>query len=452
MFKEPVATSRHKTFASAGGSFYSVACRVGRIRTVQLLMLAFAFALAADQAQAQVRFEELIKGANRHHPGLKVAALGYQASKQDIDAIKRRRWPSISVVAEAASTEKGSQPIQQLGVEQVLWDFGVLTAKIDEAERSALVTELMISIERRKVYVEVVNAWQSLVGALGKRQVALSVLSTLDGYKEMMARRVAAEVSPSIELEVVQSRILATQVELAQSTTAISVSLAKLRRLTGLTELADESMNGELSEMDLQLKEFKSAWVDRDWNSFVENHPLVQKAQLEAEITELRLKGKKSEQWPQFYARITQPIDPGTGAANERNMQNTAFLGIRYSPGAGFSTSAEVGAMATRLVSAQQAVDVARNEVAESLSLDAADFESNLVRHTAQAHAVQSSKKVLESYQSQFVAGRKSWQDVLNAVRELSVSQYAEREAWIGVAGAMKRIQARVGLLEKIYE
>jgi adhesin transport system outer membrane protein len=65
---------------------------------------------------------------------------------------------------------------------------------------------------------------------------------------------------------------------------------------------------------------------------------------------------------------------------------------------------------------------------------------------------VQSSKKVLESYQSQFVAGRKSWQDVLNAVRELSVSQYAEKEARIGVAGAMRRIQARAGLLEQTHE
>jgi adhesin transport system outer membrane protein len=429
---------------------------------VRSALFAVVFAITASPAQSQApiptqattqfKFVDLIESANLNHPGLKVARLGLLASKQDIDAIKRRRWPAVSVVAEATSTEKGIQPTQQLGLEQVLWDFGALTAKIDESERNALVTDLLVSIERRKVHLEVVNAWQSLQGALGKQQIALSVLNTLEGYKDMMARRVAAEVSPSIDLEVVHSRILATQIELAQSKTTISVSLAKLKRLTGLSELTDESLGAEFLEMDSPLDKFKLAWGDKDWTSFAERHPSVQKAKLEAEMTDLRLTAKKSEQWPQIYARITQPLDTGTGNANEQNMKSTAFLGIRYSPGAGFVTSAEVGAMATRLASAQEAVDVARHEVAESLSLDAADFESNLMRHIAQAHAVQSSKKVLESYQSQFVAGRKSWQDVLNAVRELSVSQYAEKEARIGVAGAMRRIQARAGLLEQTHE
>lgn len=408
--------------------------------------------LLGVQAHAQVSLEHFIQRANAYHPSLRVAKLSFEASKQDVEAIKRRRWPSLTLVAEAASTEKGSIPTQQLGVEQILWDFGALATKIEESDRVALVAELLISSERRKVHLEVANAWQALLGAIERKAVARSSLETLQVYKEMMSRRVAAEVSPSIDLEVVQSRIMAVQVDLAQAKNSITVALIKLRQLGAIEELSETQMEFAAMQDLFGVEEFKQSLVGRKWRDEVDHHPNVVRAKFEVQLSELRLKVKKTEQWPQVYARVTQPIDSGSGAANDRNMQGTAFLGLRYSPGAGFSSSAEVAAMATRLASTQQAIDIARNEVMESLALDVADFESNWQRHTAQIHAVQSSKKVLESYQTQFVAGRKSWQEVLNAVREMSASQYAERDAWVGLTGAMQRIRAKTGVFERMYE
>lgn len=424
----------------------------GRVTQRALSLVVASSFMASLDVQAQVSLEQLIRSANANHPGLKVAKLSFEASKRDVDAVKRRRWPSLTLVAEAASTEKGSIPTQQLGVEQVLWDFGALAAKIEESDRVALVAELLISSERRKVHLEVANAWQALVGAVERKGVALSTLETLQVYKEMMSRRVAAEVSPSIDLEVVQSRIYAVQVDLAQAKTSISIALIKLKQLSAIEELTEAQLESSALLVLPGVDEFKKSLAGRKWRDEADRHPSVVKAKFEAQLSELRLKAKKSEQWPQIYARVTQPIDPGNGAANDRNMQGTAFFGLRYSPGAGFSTSAEVGALATRLASTQQAIEIARNEVFESIALDAADFESNWLRHTAQVHAVQSSKKVLESYQAQFVAGRKSWQDVLNAVREMSASQYAERDAWVGLSGAMQRIRAKTGAFERMYE
>jgi len=53
---------------------------------------------------------------------------------------------------------------------------------------------------------------------------------------------------------------------------------------------------------------------------------------------------------------------------------------------------------------------------------------------------------VLKSYQRQFQAGRKSWQDLLNAARELAQTQYALADARSAFQGAMYRMQIRLGI------
>ena len=59
--------------------------------------------------------------------------------------------------------------------------------------------------------------------------------------------------------------------------------------------------------------------------------------------------------------------------------------------------------------------------------------------------ASEGSEKVLESYQRQFQAGRKSWLDLLNAVRELAQNEYALADAKAGMVSAMNRLQIRMG-------
>jgi adhesin transport system outer membrane protein len=66
-------------------------------------------------------------------------------------------------------------------------------------------------------------------------------------------------------------------------------------------------------------------------------------------------------------------------------------------------------------------------------------------RITALEKSVTGSDLVLASYQRQFQAGRKTWQDLLNAARELAQNQYALVDAQAAMMGAMYRLQVRMG-------
>jgi adhesin transport system outer membrane protein len=59
--------------------------------------------------------------------------------------------------------------------------------------------------------------------------------------------------------------------------------------------------------------------------------------------------------------------------------------------------------------------------------------------------AVQGSRAVLDSYGRQFTAGRKTWQDLMNAVRELAQNQYNFVDTQAAMVSAMYRLQIRLG-------
>ncbi|RJY10074.1 TolC family protein [Aurantiacibacter aquimixticola] len=49
---------------------------------------------------------------------------------------------------------------------------------------------------------------------------------------------------------------------------------------------------------------------------------------------------------------------------------------------------------------------------------------------------------IIASYQRQFIAGRRSWLDVMNAVREAANARLSESDARVGAAAATARILA----------
>jgi len=123
----------------------------------------------------------------------------------------------------------------------------------------------------------------------------------------------------------------------------------------------------------------------------------------------------------------------------------TAFVGLRYTPGAGFANIVEAQAINTRILSTEQSVEAVLRETLQSMQNDREEFTNARVRLASLDQSVKGSDKVLESYQRQFQAGRKSWLDLLNAVRELAQNQYALADAKASMAAAMLRLQIRMG-------
>lgn len=392
----------------------------------------------AGGAGVSLSLPHILEMALQAHPGVQAARLDLRASQEDQQATERQRWPTLSTVIENKSGNPDVSSTRLVRLEQNLLDGGRTSARIREAQTNVTVNAVRVTLTAQQLGLQIVNAWQSLMAADGRVRVASQTLDKLQDYRQQMLRRVQFEASPAIDLELVVSRLLQTEVELTQAQNSRMVALTRLEQYTGLKDLAAATL-APIRMPGLSQTQSMSSWLaEVDWSLAAGRHPQVQKARQDAMAAQERIAAKKAEQYPQLYLRVDQPI-------HATNNDLTGFVGLRYTPGAGFSTAVEAQALASRAASLEQAVDSALREATENLLNDRDEFNSSRIRMQALEKAVKGSEAVLQSYGRQFNASRKTWLDLMNAVRELAQNQYALVDSQASMNAALYRLQVRMG-------
>lgn len=398
-------------------------------------------ALSQSLTPVSIQLQELLDASHAHHPILRAALTSAQAAENDVNAAKRQRWPSITMLMESDGKENVAPSSRTVRVEQTLLDFGLVGSRIAQTERNAEGSVMQAKIQGQEVHLQVVGAWQMAQAAVLRIRIANNMLDILQRYEDQMRRRVEASVSAAIDQELVNARVLQLKAELASVESALTTASMQLEQMTGLSALRPRL----LQMPDPMGLDSAKTWVERlavqDWAVVTLAHVAVLKAQKDRAALEHQLSAKRSEQFPQLYLRWEKPIDT---TQYNNNKEDSWFVGLRYAPGAGFSTSAEATALGVRLQAQDYVVEAAQMEVRQQLLSDHEDVQQSFRRLTPLRESVFGSQKVMESYVRQFQAGRKSWLDLLNAAREMSQNQYALAEVQAGFEAALSRLQVRM--------
>ena len=390
---------------------------------------------------------ELLRAASDTHPSIRAARQGVRAADQDVEVAQRQYWPSVSAVVESGASQSNAVATRLLRVEQTLWDFGLTRANVKVSQHSVDVATAAMETQRQSTGLQVIEAWGTLLAGFGRKRAAQQMLGQLRLHESMMLRRVAGQLSTQIDLELVNSRILQAQVELTQAQTSIQASITRLTNLTSLpgleAELATAPPMASRTAIDRQFRML----AESDWDTAANRQPAVLRAVEEMHLSQERINVKRAQAYPQVYGRFDQALN------GQRN--STAYVGLRYTPGAGFANFAEESALASRALALEESANAARIEARQSLDLDRDNLRDSSQRAQSLDAAVQGAQRVLESYQRQFTAGRKSWIDLMNAVRELAQNAYSLADANASQASALYRLQLRVNpeLLDtQVYE
>ena len=398
---------------------------------------------AQGQAKPQpLTLGYLLDAASVTYPSLLASRLEARASSEDVSATERIRWPTVSATVESYSGNLRSYPSRAVQVDQTVWDAGRNTARISESKALADISLLKVYLQQQDLFLQIVSAWQNMIASNERVKAAQLTLTRLEGYQAQMRRRVEAEASPRIDLELADARLLQTQVELTSAQTSLQVAVTRLEQLSGDERLTLRVPQAVYPLTLLETQAFNQQLADTNWLNIASEHPVAAKARIEVLQMRRRLDAKQAEAYPQVFVRVYKPI--GT-IPSSTDTSTTAFVGMRYSPGAGFANFAEAQAIGTRIAGSEQAVEAAIREMLQTLQNDREEFVNARSRMFALEKSVDSSALVLESYQRQFQAGRKQWQDLLNQVRELAQNQYALADAQASMVGAMYRLQIRMG-------
>ena len=396
----------------------------------------------------------LITAAVQQHPAVGAAKATARAFGQEIAVAERAKWPALSVATEQTiGGPTAASQAMALRVEYTLWDNGAAKSRIQAATRAEAVANLQTALQQEDLAMQTINAWQAFGAA--KRRVAATqkAEAVIEAFKAQMTRRVVARASPAIELDLVEARLLQTQVERMSAATAVNAAVRNLTRITGLLDLqerlamADPDADAHVEQK--RLSEFALDLEQIDKLALAQNHKLLKKVQLEGEQLAFQIKAREADLLPQAYARIEQPLANNTFTGSN---QASYLVGLRYSPGAGFSSLLEVKALASRLEAQAFQTETALKEINNLIGDDQQLFEISIAHSKAQAAALEGSRLVLASYERQFQGGRKTWQDLLNVAREVAQNEVSLIDTIAAAKGAMHRLQVRLGAIEHLIQ
>jgi adhesin transport system outer membrane protein len=122
---------------------------------------------------------------------------------------------------------------------------------------------------------------------------------------------------------------------------------------------------------------------------------------------------------PQLYVRAEQTWDDQYG------NDQAVHVGVQWTPGAGLSGLSAVRAAGQRMSAAQQAEESARRQINEEVGSAYAQYQGTQERLGLQVKSLQTLIAIRDSYLRQFMAGRRQWQEVMNAVRDVSDARYS---------------------------
>lgn len=403
-----------------------------RLLSKRIAGIAVGLALLSSNATQAQTLTELLEAARNTHPSIKAARQSVGAANKGVEAAEGRYWPTFSATLESGSKNETGVPTKMLHLEQSLWDGGATAAGIKSAQSSVRLSEQQLAQQIQQLQLRVIESWQTAQSARGRIAVAESVARRLQEHEKMMERRVQAQASTTMELKAIQVQVLQALIERNKAQATYTIAAQRLEQLTGkeglvmsMRRLADPPEPLESRARMMELVQADVAWIAM-------GQPSVRQADAEVDQGSRQVDLKRAELSPQLYARAQRGLGSG-GKAN-------AYIGIKYSVNTGMSQSAEVEALVARVAALQANRDAAVLQAQETIQTALNELQESAQRYESLKVAVETSRELHGSYLRQFVAARKSWLDVMSAIRDVAQNEYLLNDLLHNYAGLLARL------------
>ena len=392
------------------------------------LLLGGALALASGLAlAAPLQLRNALQQAVNEHPNIAASRSQRQAALMQLDGAERQRYPGL--VAQSGSDATTGKRITTLRLQQALWTGGRITGEIDAANATIRQSDAALVQSEQDIMLRVVAAFTELGRVLARQTAARDNVQEHERLASMMERRVASQVSPSSDSIQANARLSQARAELQQLDAQAFKARAALAQTTGETVT------------DIALPKAKPAagrGLDDTLAEAVGFAPSLRKLTGELEAATANIAVRRSAAYPQVTLRLDRSYGGLTAGAQ-------VYVALDYQTGAGFAVQASVREAEAKKDAILSQIEAARRETIDSVSGDWADFNAlNAQLGNLQAQ-VASTTAVFDSFVRQYAVGRKGWNDVLNAQREVAQARYQLADTESGALRAALRLDVLTG-------
>jgi adhesin transport system outer membrane protein len=382
---------------------------------------------SVSPASGDIDLRAAIERAVETHPSIAAAKANVRAAGADVQAAKWQRFPSFSV--EGLLLNQNSNSVQaQAVVDQPLWAGGRITSTVGRA--TARASAALSGYDEAALAIAVSTAQTFFDVHRLRERIAILALS-LDQHSRMvvtMERRYAQEVSPLSDLELARSRALQIEQQLYQARAQEGAALNRLRQLVGDPFFVIGPLPVRPSI----------------WPGFVDEPTVAKAFDFSPTLKRLRSEAESAAAEARISRASILPQLSGQYSYSD-TFGHRVGLVLRAQSDGGLSRFSAANAAAERVQASELQISAGQLQLRDQLFALVREYDAATSRLDGSLAASGSVKRVMESYMRQFTSGRRTWLDVMNAVRETNSAEIDAVEARISAQSALTRLLLLTG-------
>lgn len=410
-----------------------------RIGYLSVMCLSVSCAATATNAWAGPvdSLAPLISKALASYPSILSRQAFKEAAASDLTVAKLKFLPTPSFATQRnnvqfdGATNSGQLPSTNISVSQPLFlDGGIIAgyykadARLSAADFSLL--EMREDVSKRLItaYAEWLKSWLKILAF----EESLKSHESLVG---LISRRYDQGVASKADKDLALSRLLQASADLDAQRSYELTALTTISELVGEPVLRSQLVERLAREVDLPKR--KDAI-----SKALANSVTVQRVKFEAEAFDQEAKEIRAQALPQLSIQAQRQI--GNAYFPGAQGFNAVGLVVSYAPGAGISSIASAAAARSRATAAVSEIETKKRELNDRLNAEYNEFEFAMLKKENLRRSASLSGNIADSYDRQYLVGRKSWLELMNAVRERAQtkSQLADAEGIL--VGASRRL------------
>ena len=400
-----------------------------------------ATAVTTVAAPRRAEARALIREALDTHPAVLAARQAQDSARFDVEGARWQFYPTPSIAYEATSRQTSAAANQRSGVlrlQQPLWTGGRLTFQLDRARANEQVSGSAVDVERRDVALRIIQALGELRTAALKRLAYRRSGALHVEYQALVQRRVAEGLSPQGDVVLARSRLVSVRADLEAAQVQQAQALNRLELLLGRSLELEELAEILADARDDAGADWANPGLEALLTRAAQASPALQRALFEIDVRRTEVDLARSSLAPQVSVRAEHARGSTTSSAS------TLHLSVASNFGPGLSDRSGISAALRRVDSKQAELEARRRDVADQVRADYLMAESSERRLQVLSDAAALAADVLVTWRRQFLAGRKTWQDLMNAAREKAQAdvQLAETRSVYWAAVQRLRIAA----------
>lgn len=382
--------------------------------------------------------EYIIDNAIKQNPNVLSKINAYMSSQ---DAEKTAFWsyfPTPSITFEY--DDKGNFT-KVASIQQPLYAGGRIDAEYEKAKIQTKNAKTTLEETKYNIALSIAEAINSLIMYNGRTKAYESYISSLNEYKDMMDRRIENGISPDSEAYLIDSRLSQAITEYQQTKISQEKTLLTLEQLTGKKlsiENFDKILPQNVTELEIYNNYNKNSTEFLD--DVIKYNPSLNKYDYQIEIMKSELEIKKSTLLPKLYAKADKKL------YDDKEYQDSSrvYMGVEYSMGAGLSALSSIDSAKANILVAQNDKNSYELELKFKAQTEYKNYVLTKEKYSEYLKNIENTKKTIESYKRLFIAGKKSWLDLLNSNKELNSIQLSlsDIQAYLNIAPIKLRIYA----------